>query len=89
LEYEIDADEAEIIRIISNLPEFSWLTTASLDKIRHEIKGKIAKTLRQYYVENTQGVKGELTAKFALAGISEDGGKTMIVCARRLGIEIS
>jgi hypothetical protein len=89
LEYEIDADEAEIIRIISNLPEFSWLATADLGKIRHEIKGNIAKILHQYYIENTQGAKGKWSAKFASAGINEDDGKTMIVCARRLGIEIS
>jgi hypothetical protein len=86
---EIDADEAEIIRIISKLPEFSWLVTADLGKIRHEIKDTIAKILRNYYAENTQGVKGQMTAKFASAGINEDDGKTMIVCARRLGIEIS
>lgn len=86
---EIDADEAEIIRIISNLPEFSWLATADLDKIRHEIKGKITKILRSYYMENTQGAKTEWTKKFASAGISKDDGKTMIACARRLGIEIS
>ena len=89
MEYEIDADEAEIIRIISNLPEFSWLATAELGKIRHEIKGKITKILHQYYMENTQGTKGSWTARFASAGISEDDGKTMIACARRLGIEIS
>jgi len=86
---EIDADEAEIIRIISNLQEFSWLATADLGKIRHEIKDKIAKTLHQYYMENTQNAKGPWTAKFTSAGISEDDGKTMIACARRLGIEIS
>lgn len=88
MEFEIDADEAEIIRIISNLPEFSWLATAELSKIRHEIKGKIAKILRQYYLENTRDSKGDWTAKFAASGISEDDGKTMIACARRLGIEI-
>jgi hypothetical protein len=86
---EIDADEAEIIRIISNLPEFSWLATAELGKIRHEIKGKIAEILRQYYIENTRGSKGQWSAKFAAVGINEDDGKAMIACARRLGIEIS
>jgi len=89
LDYEIDADEAEIIRIISNLPEFSWLATAELSKIRHEIKGKIAKILRQYYLENTRGSSGDWTARFASYGITEDDGKTMIACARRLGLEIS
>jgi (p)ppGpp synthase/HD superfamily hydrolase len=86
---EIDADEAEIIRIISNLPEFAWLATAELDKIRHEIKHKISKILREYYLENTRSVKNNWTKKFNEYNISEDDGKIMITCARRLGIEIS
>lgn len=86
---EIDADEAEIARIISQVPEFSWLATADFDKIRREIKGKISKVLREYYMENTRHTKGDWTAKFSQAGITEDDGKTMIACARRLGIEIS
>ena len=86
---EIDADEAEIIRIISNLPEFSWLATAELDKVRREIKGKIAKVLREYYMENTRNTKPNWTVKFSEYGISPDDGKAMIACARRLGIEIS
>ena len=86
---EIDADEAEIARIISNISEFSWLATANLDKVRHEIRHKIAKILREYYLENTRSKKGKWTAKFEEAGISEDDGKSMISCARRLGIEIS
>jgi len=86
---EIDADEAEIARIMSKLPEFAWLETAELKKIRHEITHKIAKILQEYYLENTRGAKPVWSAKFAQAGISEDDGKTMISCARRLGMEIS
>lgn len=86
---DIDADEAEIARIISRLPEFSWLGTAELKKIRHEISHKIAKILQEYYLENTRGAKTGWTAKFEQAGISEDDGKSMISCARRLGIEIA
>jgi hypothetical protein len=89
LEFEIDADEAEIVRIISNLPEFSWLATAGIGKIRGEIRGKITTILCQYYLENTANAKKDWTAKFATHGISEDDGKTMIACVRRLGIEIS
>lgn len=89
MEFEIDADEAEIIRIISNLPEFSWLSTADLGKIRREIKGTVSRVLREYYLENTCNVKGNWTGKFAEFGITEHDGKTMIACARRLGIEIS
>jgi len=86
---KIDADEAEIIRIMSNLPEFSWLESADLSKIRHEIRHKIAKILGEYFEENTRKAKSEWTIKFKEAGISEDDGKTAISCARRLGIEIS
>ena len=86
---EIDADEAEIARIISRLPEFVWLETADLKKIRHEISHKIAKILQEYYLENTRSAKSGWSAKFSQAGITEDDGKTMISCARRLGIEIS
>lgn len=86
---EIDADEAEIARIMSQLPEFSWLATSDFDKVRHEIRHKIAKILHEYYLENTQGKKPKWSAKFASAGITPDDGKTMISCARRLGIEIS
>lgn len=86
---EIDADEAEVARIISNLPEFSWLATAEITKVRHEIRHKIAKILHEYYLENTRGKKGRWTAKFEESGISEDDGKSMIACARRIGLEIS
>ncbi|MBM3903664.1 MAG: hypothetical protein FJ357_00760 [Thaumarchaeota archaeon] len=88
MESEINADEAEILRIISKLSEFSWLATAELSKIRHEIRGKITKTIHEYYLENTRNEKGIWTAKFTSAGISEDDSKIMISCARRLGIEI-
>ncbi len=88
-DFEIDADEAEIARIIVKLPEFSWLETAEFKKIRHEIRHKIAKILQEYYLENTRGTKTGWTAKFEQSGITEDDGKTMISCARRLGIEIS
>ncbi|MFM7861145.1 MAG: hypothetical protein ACKO7Y_00085 [Candidatus Nitrosotenuis sp.] len=86
---DINADEAEIIRIISNLPEFSHLSTANLGKIRREINSTISKVLQQYYLENTRNSKGEWTERFAEFGITEHDGKTMIACARRLGIEIS
>lgn len=85
---DIDADEAEIVRIMSRLPEFSWLDTTDIRKIRHEIKHKIASILREYLKENTQGAKSKWTNKFDEAGISEDDGKTAVSCARRLGLEI-
>ena len=86
---EIDVDEAEIARIIIRLPEFAWLETTDLSKIRHEIRHKIAKILQEYYRENTCMEPGNWNAKFKQAGINEDDGKLMISCARRLGIEIS
>lgn len=86
---EIDADEAEIIRIMSNLPEFGHLERSEIGKIRHEIRHEIAKALREYYWENTRGHKTKWSRKFANAGISEEDGKTAIACARRIGIDIS
>jgi hypothetical protein len=50
---EIDTDEAELVRIMSNLPEFSHLEGLDLKKIRHEITHKIVPVLREYYLENT------------------------------------
>jgi hypothetical protein len=85
----IDADEAEIVRIMSRLPEFAWLESADLHKVRREIRHEIAKILGQYFAEKTRGAKPKWTTKFKEAGISDDDGKTAIACARRLGIEIS
>ncbi|HEX9844960.1 MAG TPA: hypothetical protein VGA92_00685 [Candidatus Nitrosotenuis sp.] len=85
----INADEAEIVRIISRLPEFAWLESADLSKIRSEIRHEIAKILGEYFAEKTRNTKPNWTIKFKEAGISEDDGKTAISCARRLGIEIS
>jgi len=85
----LEPDEAEILRIMSNLPEFSWLNGAAPAKIRHEINTKVADALREYYFENTRGASTGWTGKFRAAGISEDDGKAAISCARRLGISIS
>ncbi|AJZ76559.1 hypothetical protein SU86_001780 [Candidatus Nitrosotenuis cloacae] len=71
------------------LPEFAWLKTAEIAKIKHEIRHKIARTLQQYYLENTRMVQSDWSARFIQAGITEDDGKSAISCARRLGIEIS
>jgi hypothetical protein len=87
-EFDIDADEAEIARIMCKLPEFSWLDGAELSKIRHEIRHKISDILCQYYLENTQNTEKLWTEKFTSAGITEDEGKSAIACARRLGINI-
>jgi hypothetical protein len=86
---EIDADEAEIVRIMSRLSEFAWLESADLRKIRRELKSGIAKTLREYFAENTRGTTPNWIIRFKDSGISEDDGKTAISCARRLGIDIS
>lgn len=86
---EIDADEAKIVQIISRLPEFAWLESANLLKIRREIKLGVAKTLREYFAENTRGTTPNWIIRFKESGISETDGKTAISCARRLGIDIS
>ena len=85
----LDPDEAEIARIMSNLPEFSWLKVADPAKIRHEISATVSDALREYYFENTRGADTQWTGKFRQAGISEDDGKAAISCARRLGMNIT
>jgi hypothetical protein len=85
----LEPDESEIVKIMSNLPEFSWLIGADPAKIRHEINNAISDVLREYYFENTRMTNTKWTGKFREAGISEDDGKTAISCARRLGINIS
>jgi hypothetical protein len=86
---EAGADEAELIRIISKIPEFEYLTTLDLDAARHQITHEIAQILREYYWENTRGHGTGWSKRFADAGITEDDGKTAIACARRLGLDIS
>lgn len=86
---EIDADEAELVRIMSNLPEFSHLENQDWKKTRYEIEHKVVPVLREYYLENTRGYKTKWVSRFRDAGISDEDGKTAIACARRLGIEIS
>jgi len=89
MDHALEPDEAEIARIMSNLPEFSWLNGADPAKVRHEISTGIASALREYYFENTRGTNTGWTGKFRQAGISEDDGKAAISCARRLGVSIS
>jgi hypothetical protein len=86
---EIDADEMELVRIMSSMPEFRHLEGASLRTIRHEIEHRIAQVLQEYYLENTSDRKADWSDRFKKAGITEDDGKSAIACARRLGIEIS
>jgi hypothetical protein len=86
---DIDADETEIVRIMSRLAEFAWLENAELSKVKREIRHGVAKVLCEYFAENTRGVKSKWTERFKESGISEDDGKTAISCARRLGIEVS
>jgi len=85
----LEPDEIELAKIMSNLPEFSWLNSAEPSKIRHEINTKIANVLREYYFENTRMTGTKWTDKFKQANMSKDDGKAAISCARRLGIEIS
>lgn len=86
---ELDADEAEIARIMCKMPEFAWMEGAEISSIKREIRHKVAGALSKYYKENTRGKKAAWTARFEQSGISEDEGKTAISCARRLGIEIT
>jgi (p)ppGpp synthase/HD superfamily hydrolase len=85
---EIDADEAEIVRIVSRIPEFAWLDNAELSKIRHEIRHTIAKVLQEYYLEKTQNLDPVWSIRFKEAGITDNEGKSAISSARRLGIKL-
>ncbi|HSA98696.1 MAG TPA: hypothetical protein VLF17_06420 [Candidatus Nitrosotenuis sp.] len=89
MERALEPDEAEIVRIMSKLPEFSWLNGAAPSKARHELNTRVSGALREYYLENTRGTSTGWTEKFRHAGISEDDGKSAISCARRLGIDIA
>jgi len=89
MDFVLEPDEAEIAKIMSNLPEFSWLNGTDPAKIRHEINTTIANILREYYLENTRMINIKWTVKFRQANITEDDGKIAISCARRLGINIS
>lgn len=89
MDLRLEPDEVEIARIMSNLPEFSWLNGADPARIRHEISTSISDVLREYYFENTRMMDAKWTAKFREADITEDDGKAAISCARRLGIDIS
>lgn len=89
MDSRLEPDEMEIVKIMSNLPELSWLNGADGAKIRHEINTTISDILREYYFENTRMSGTKWTAKFREANITEDDGKAAISCARRLGINIS
>lgn len=84
----INADEAEIARIMCRLPELSWLHDAETNRVRRAVRHEIAEILHQYCLENTQNHKTGWSERFRQAGISEDNGKSAISCARRLGLNI-
>ncbi|HEY8109926.1 MAG TPA: hypothetical protein VIG05_03580, partial [Candidatus Nitrosotenuis sp.] len=67
---KLDVDEVEIAKIMSNLPEFSWLNGADPAKIRHEINTTISDALREYYFENTRMTNTKWTVKFRGANIT-------------------
>ncbi len=71
---EIGADEAEIIRIMTKMPEFRHLETLDLEEIRHEITYEITKILREYW-ENTRGHETDWSKKFAEVEITKDDGR--------------
>ena len=56
---------------------------------RCRLDAQIGVILREYYKENTMNTKTGWIEKFEKAGITEDIGKAVIACARRLGIYIS
>jgi len=83
---EFNFEETEIIRIMYKLPTFhKQIEDKSL---KSEIMNICKNILHEYYLENTQGIKGKWTKEFQNSGVSEDDGKNAISCGRRLGMDI-
>jgi len=77
-------EDIEFIKILANR------NSASLEKeIRNTLKSnsKICLILREYYRENTLGIRTGWSEEFEKLGITDDDGKAAIAYARRLGVE--
>jgi hypothetical protein len=72
MDTHLEPDEAEIVKIMSKLPEFSHLSKADSAKIRHEIGTAVANALREYYFENTRMTCTKWSVKLREADITDD-----------------
>jgi hypothetical protein len=84
---ELTLEDVRLINILATTD--SMVLQESISETIKERLGCLGPVLREYYRENTMGIKTGITRKFEAAGISEDCGKAAIACARRLGIDIS
>ena len=84
---ELSLEDVEFIKILAN-SDATLLEKGINDATKDRLESQIGVILRQYYQENTMGIKSGWIEKFENAGINEDDGKAAIACARRLGIDI-
>jgi lysophospholipase L1-like esterase len=85
---KLSLENIEFIKILAS-SDATILQAGMNDATRHRLDDEIGTILREYYRENTMGLKTGWTEKLSQAGIDEDAGKAAIACARRLGIDIS
>ncbi|MBA4459838.1 MAG: hypothetical protein H2B02_02975 [Nitrosopumilaceae archaeon] len=84
---ELSLEDVEFIKILAN-SDATLLEKGMNESTKDRLESQIGVILRQYYQENTMGIKSGWIEKFENAGINEDDGKAAIACARRLEIYI-
>lgn len=85
---ELSLEDIEFIKTLATA-DSTILLSGMNETTKAQLNSQIGAILREYYRENTMGVKTGWTEKFKKNGISEEDGKSAIACARRLGIDIS
>ncbi len=84
---ELSLEDIEFIKILATT-DSTILQSGMNEATKTRLDSQIGIILREYFRENTMGVKTGWTEKFKKNGISENDGKAAIACARRLGVEI-
>ena len=85
---DLSLENVEFIKILAT-SDSTILQAGMNEATRRKLDDEIGTILREYYRENTRGMKTGWTEKLLQFGIDEDVGKSAIACARRLGIDIS
>ena len=85
---DLSLENVEFIKILAT-SDATILQAGMNEATRRKLDDEIGTILREYYRENTRGMKTGWTEKLLQFGIDEDVGKSAIACARRLGIDIS
>ena len=80
-------DDIEIIKILAT-KESTILDKELNDSMKTRLKLRTSQILREYYEENTMGIKIGWIEEFKKFGITEQDGKAAIACARRLGVKL-